>query len=80
MWLEHELLSKSAKRLFFVSLLPIDKNPNAQREDTIIFLMFEFEMRGDINDLKKMEYELCEYLGFLRQQKKHMQTGNNTLD
>ena len=26
--------------------------------------MFEFEMPGDINDLKAMEYELCEYLGF----------------
>ena len=26
--------------------------------------MFEFEMPGDINDLKNMEYELCEYLGF----------------
>ena len=26
--------------------------------------MFEFEMPGDINDLKKMEYELCKYLGF----------------
>jgi aspartyl/asparaginyl-tRNA synthetase len=26
--------------------------------------MFEFEMPGDIDDLKKMEYELCEYLEF----------------
>jgi len=26
--------------------------------------MFEFEMPGDIDDLKAMEYELCEYLGF----------------
>lgn len=26
--------------------------------------MFEFEFPGDINDLKAMEYELCEYLGF----------------
>ena len=36
---------------------------NTGRHD-IIFPMFEFEMPGDINDLKKMEYELCEYLGF----------------
>jgi aspartyl/asparaginyl-tRNA synthetase len=28
--------------------------------------MFEFEMPGDINDLKAMEYELCKYLGFGR--------------
>jgi len=26
--------------------------------------MFEFEMPGTIDDLKAMEYELCEYLGF----------------
>ena len=26
--------------------------------------MFEFEMPGDINDLKEMEIELCKYLGF----------------
>ena len=26
--------------------------------------MFEFEMPGDIDDLKKMEYELCQHLGF----------------
>ena len=26
--------------------------------------MFEFEMPGDIDDLKAMEYELCDYLGF----------------
>ena len=29
-----------------------------------IIIGFEFEMPGDINDLKDMEYELCEYLGF----------------
>jgi len=28
--------------------------------------MFEFEFPGDIDDLKAMEYELCEYLGFPR--------------
>ena len=26
--------------------------------------MFEFEMPGTIDDLKKMEYDLCKYLGF----------------
>jgi aspartyl/asparaginyl-tRNA synthetase len=26
--------------------------------------MFEFEMPGSVDDLKAMEYELCEYLGF----------------
>tara|TARA_B100000683_G_C12228764_1_gene448201 strand:- start:98 stop:616 length:519 start_codon:yes stop_codon:yes gene_type:complete len=28
--------------------------------------MFEFEMPGDINDLKAMEYELVDYLGFVK--------------
>ena len=50
-------------RAFFVST-SYRQEPNAipGRHD-IIFPMFEFEMPGDINDLKKMEYELCEYLG-----------------
>ena len=26
--------------------------------------MFEFEFPGSVDDLKAMEYELCEYLGF----------------
>jgi len=65
MWLEHELLSKPDSKGFFCVSTSYRQEPNAipGRHD-IIFPMFEFEMPGDINDLKSMEYELCEYLGF----------------
>jgi len=65
MWLEHELLSKPDSKGFFCVSTSYRQEPNAipGRHD-IIFPMFEFEMPGDINDLKKMEYELVEYLGF----------------
>ena len=63
MWLEHELLSKPSSKGFFCVSTSYRQEPNAipGRHD-IIFPMFEFEMPGDIDDLKAMEYELCEYL------------------
>ena len=65
MWLEHELLSSPSSKGFFCVSTYYRQEPNAisGRHD-IIFPMFEFEMPGDIDDLKKMEYELCEHLGF----------------
>ena len=65
MWLEHELLSKPESKGFFCVSTSYRQEPNAipGRHD-IIFPMFEFEMPGDINDLKAMEYQLCNYLGF----------------
>ena len=65
MWLEHELPSKPDTKGFFCVSTSYRQEPNAipGRHD-IIFPMFEFEMPGDIDDLKKMEYELCKYLGF----------------
>jgi aspartyl/asparaginyl-tRNA synthetase len=65
MWLEHELLSSPDSKGFFCVSTSYRQEPNAipGRHD-IIFPMFEFEMPGDIDDLKKMEYELCEYLEF----------------
>ena len=65
MWLEHELLSSPSSKGFFCVSTSYRQEPNAipGRHD-IIFPMFEFEMPGDIDDLKKMEYDLCEHLGF----------------
>ena len=65
MWLEHELLSKPDSKGFFCVSTSYRQEPNAipGRHD-IIFPMFEFEMPGNVDDLKAMEYELCEYLGF----------------
>jgi len=65
MWLEHELLTQPSSKGFFCVSTSYRQEPNAipGRHD-IIFPMFEFEMPGDIDDLKAMEYELCDYLGF----------------
>jgi len=64
MWLEYELLSNpSAEGFFCVSTsYRAEPNPVEGRHETI-FPMFEFEMKGDVYDLKAMEIELCEYLG-----------------
>ncbi len=65
MWLEHELLSQPSAKGFFCVSTSYRQEPNAipGRHD-IIFPMFEFEMPGNVDDLKAMEYELCKYLGF----------------
>ena len=65
MWLEHELLSAPNSQGFFCVSTSYRQEPNAipGRHD-IIFPMFEFEMPGNIDDLKSMEYELVDYLGF----------------
>ena len=65
MWLEHELLSSPDSKGFFCVSTSYRQEPNAipGRHD-IIFPMFEFEMPGNVDDLKALEYELCEYLGF----------------
>ena len=65
MWLEYELLTRPSEKGFFCISTSYRQEPNAKpgRHD-IIFPMFEFEMPGDINDLKTMNIVLCEYLGF----------------
>tara|TARA_B100001057_G_scaffold490450_1_gene578757 strand:+ start:2120 stop:2929 length:810 start_codon:yes stop_codon:yes gene_type:complete len=65
MWLEHELLSQPSAKGFFCVSTSYRQEPNAipGRHD-IIFPMFEFEMPGNIDDLKAMELELVDYLGF----------------
>ena len=65
MWLEHELLTDPNAKGFFCVSTSYRQEPNAipGRHD-IIFPMFEFEMPGNIDDLKAMEYELVDYLGF----------------
>jgi len=65
MWLEHELLTQPSAKGFFCVSTSYRQEPNAipGRHD-IIFPMFEFEMPVNVDDLKAMEYELCEYLGF----------------
>ena len=65
MWLEYELLKAGpdVPGFFCVSTsYRAEPNPVEGRHE-VIFPMFEFELPGDVHDLKAMELELCEYLG-----------------
>lgn len=70
MWLEYELLTRpEVKGVFCLSTsYRNEKNPVPGRHK-IIFPMFEFESRGTIDDLRKLEGELMEYLGFGKKDK-----------
>jgi len=65
MWLEHELLKNpSLKGVFCITTSYRDEpNPIEGRHDKI-FPMFEFESKGNISDLIKIEKELLKHLGF----------------
>lgn len=65
MWLEYELLSNpDAKGFFCVSTsYRNEPNPVAGRHDKI-FPMFEFEMKGGMEEMKVLEEELLDHLGF----------------
>ncbi len=64
MWLEYELLTQPEfPGVFCVSTsYRNEPNPTPGRHERI-FPMFEFEARGTLADLQKLEAELCEYLG-----------------
>ena len=65
MWLEHELLSRPESKGFFCISTSYRQEPNAipGRHD-IIFPMFEFEFKGDMNELIELQKELLVYLGY----------------
>ncbi|MEK7610459.1 MAG: amino acid--tRNA ligase-related protein [Patescibacteria group bacterium] len=65
MWLEYELLRQpELPGVFCVSTsYRNEKNPVPGRHE-IIFPMFEFESKGELDDLRDLEIELCEQLGF----------------
>jgi aspartyl/asparaginyl-tRNA synthetase len=65
MWLEYELLSNpEANGYYCVSTsYRNEPNPVPGRHDKI-FPMFEFEMKGGMEEMKKMEEELLDHLGF----------------
>lgn len=65
MWLEYELLTQpQLPGVFCVSTsYRAEKNPVPGRHK-ILFPMFEFESSGTIEDLRKLEIELLEHLGF----------------
>ena len=64
MWLEHELLSNpDVPGVFCLSTSYINEPISEELSDKIL-PMFEFEMRGTMEDLIGLEVELLEYLGF----------------
>ena len=71
MWLEYEMLKhpNRAPGYFCVSTsYRNEADPVPGRHD-LIFPMFEFEIKGGMDELVKMEKELLEYLGFCTQDK-----------
>jgi len=65
MWLENYLLEHPEEEGFFCLSTSYRNEPNPVpgRHD-LIFPMFEFESKGDMNDLLQLEKELLDHLGF----------------
>jgi len=65
MWLENYLLQNPEEKGFFCLSTSYRNEPNPVpgRHD-LIFPMFEFESKGDMNDMIQLEKELLEHLGF----------------
>lgn len=65
MWLEYELLNNPEwEGVYCISTsYRQEKNPIPGRHE-LIFPMFEFESKGTMKDLLRLEEELLEYLGF----------------
>lgn len=71
MWLEYEMLKypDRAPGYFCVSTsYRNEPNPVAGRHD-LIFPMFEFELKGGMDEMVKLEKELVEFLGFGKKEK-----------
>jgi aspartyl/asparaginyl-tRNA synthetase len=65
MWLEYELLTKPELPGVFCVSTSYRNEPNpVPGRHKLIFPMFEFELKGGIDELQKFETELLEYLGF----------------
>tara|TARA_Y100001970_G_scaffold191073_1_gene232331 strand:+ start:123 stop:965 length:843 start_codon:yes stop_codon:yes gene_type:complete len=65
MWLEHYLLQNPEEKGFFCVSTSYRNEPNPVpgRHD-LIFPMFEFESKGNMEDMIELEKELLEHLGF----------------
>ena len=65
MWLEYELLKNPDVPGFFCLSTSYRNEPNpVEGRHDKIFPMFEFECKGGMEELIKLEKELCQYLGF----------------
>ena len=65
MWLEYEILSKPDVAGYFclTTSYRMEPNPVPGRHD-VIFPMFEFEFKGDMNELMELQKELLAHLGY----------------
>jgi len=65
MWLEYEILSKPDVAGYFcvTTSYRMEPNPVPGRHD-VIFPMFEFEFKGDLNELVELQKELLVHLGY----------------
>ena len=65
MWLEYEMLKKPDVAGYFclTTSYRLEPNPKPGRHD-IIFPMFEFEFKGDMYDLIKLQRDLLAHLGY----------------
>ena len=65
MWLEYEILSKPDVAGYFcvTTSYRMEPNPVPGRHD-VIFPMFEFEFKGDMNELVELQKELLVHLGY----------------
>lgn len=65
MWLEYELLTRPEVAGVFCVSTSYRQEPNpVPGRHRLIFPMFEFESKGTIEDLRKLECELLEHLGY----------------
>ena len=65
MWLEHVLLENPDYEGAFCLSTSYRNEPNPVpgRHD-LMFPMFEFESKGNVNDMQNMQVELLDHLGF----------------
>ncbi len=65
MWLEYELLNRPDVPGVFCISTSFRQEPNAvPGRHKILFPMFEFESRGNVDDLQSLMAEMLEYLGY----------------
>jgi aspartyl/asparaginyl-tRNA synthetase len=65
MWLEYELLKDPSVPGFFCVSTSYRNEPNpVEGRHDLIFPMFEFEMKGNMEEMMKLERRLLEYLGY----------------
>lgn len=65
MWLEHEMLKNPNNPGYFCVSTSYRNEPNPiQGRHNLIFPMFEFELKGGLDELINLEKELLTYLGY----------------